>query len=89
MNVEVFIKRFRVLTPTACQESLSDTRHGNERPRNFGSFEHQADIWQWVKTSDVFQKKFDTVELGRWHNFTAKASRLRTFAGPLFFGSKG
>lgn len=69
----------------SCYDFLSDSKHGNDRPWNFGSHEHQADVWHWVKTADVFQKKYETVKLSRWHNFTAKAARLTRFAGPLFF----
>ena len=69
----------------ACYPLLTETKHLNVFPFNYGSAEHQQEVWQWVKTLPIWFRKFEVVKSGRWHNFTSKSSRLEKYSGAVFF----
>ena len=69
----------------ACYPYLTETKHMNVFPFNYGSPEHQQEVWEWLKTLPIWFQKFEVVKSGRWHNFTAKSSRLEKYCGAVFF----
>ncbi|CAE7547735.1 SLC38A1 [Symbiodinium sp. CCMP2592] len=69
----------------ACYPFLTETKHMNVFPFNYGSPEHQQEVWEWLRTLPIWFQKYEVVKTGRWHNFTAKSSRLEKYSGAVFF----
>lgn len=67
----------------AVYEWIAIDGNGGVRPMHLGSEEHIKLTWESLKSNPVFTRKFDTVKMGRWHNWTQKMFRVMEYGSTL------